>query len=45
MGYEWDDRKQEANLKTHGVDFVRAAKMFATRWSELMIGKIMARNV
>jgi uncharacterized DUF497 family protein len=29
MGFEWDERKREANIQSHGVDFVRAAKMFA----------------
>lgn len=28
MGFEWDERKREANIQSHGVDFVRAAKMF-----------------
>jgi uncharacterized DUF497 family protein len=23
--YEWDERKREANLRKHGVDFLRAA--------------------
>lgn len=26
--FEWDEAKAAANLKKHGVDFVRAAKMF-----------------
>ncbi len=29
MGFEWDKRKRESNIKTHGVDFVRAARIFA----------------
>ena len=29
MVFEWDERKREANLRKHGVDFIRAAKMFA----------------
>ena len=24
MRYEWDERKREANLRKHGLDFVRA---------------------
>lgn len=29
MGFEWDESKREANINKHGVDFVRAAKIFA----------------
>lgn len=29
MGIEWDEEKREANIKKHGVDFYRAAKIFA----------------
>jgi len=29
MKFEWDEQKREANIKKHGVDFVRAAKIFA----------------
>ncbi len=29
MGFEWDEKKRQANLNKHGVDFVRAAKIFA----------------
>ena len=28
MLFEWDERKRSSNLQIHGVDFVRAAKMF-----------------
>jgi uncharacterized DUF497 family protein len=28
MEFEWDERKRSANIKKHGVDFVRAAKVF-----------------
>lgn len=28
MGFEWDEEKRDANIKKHGVDFVRAAKIF-----------------
>lgn len=27
--FEWDEEKRESNLAKHGVDFVRAARMFA----------------
>lgn len=26
--FEWDERKQRANVKAHGVDFLRAARIF-----------------
>ena len=29
MSFEWDERKRETNLEKHGVDFVRAARMFS----------------
>lgn len=29
MGFEWDEEKRKANLKKHGVDFIRASKIFA----------------
>ena len=28
MLFEWDERKRQSNLQNHGIDFVRAAKMF-----------------
>ena len=28
MRYEWDERKREANLRKHGLDFVRARLVF-----------------
>jgi uncharacterized DUF497 family protein len=28
MNYEWDERKREANLEKHGLDFVRADIVF-----------------
>lgn len=28
MRFEWDDRKNESNLKKHGVDFVLASRVF-----------------
>lgn len=28
MRYEWDERKREANLSKHGLDFVRADLVF-----------------
>jgi uncharacterized DUF497 family protein len=28
MDFEWDDAKEQANLKKHGVDFRTAAKVF-----------------
>jgi uncharacterized DUF497 family protein len=31
-GFEWDPAKREANLRMHGVDFVRAVAMFE-RWT------------
>jgi len=30
MRYEWDERKREANLRKHGLDFVRAYLVFET---------------
>ena len=29
MGFEWDEEKREANIEKHGVDFIRAVKIFA----------------
>ncbi len=29
MLFEWDNDKRESNLEKHGVDFVRAVKMFS----------------
>ncbi len=29
MSFEWDEEKREANIRKHGVDFIRAAKIFA----------------
>ena len=29
MFFEWDERKRESNLNKHGLDFVRAVKMFS----------------
>jgi uncharacterized DUF497 family protein len=29
MRYEWDEEKRKANLKSHGLDFVDAPKVFA----------------
>ena len=26
--FEWDEAKRESNLRKHGIDFVRAVKMF-----------------
>ena len=28
MDFEWDDDKRERNLEKHGIDFVRAVKIF-----------------
>ena len=28
MAFEWDENKRQSNLAKHGVDFVRAAKIF-----------------
>ena len=28
MVFEWDEGKRESNLKKHGIDFVRAVKVF-----------------
>ncbi len=28
MGFEWFEKKRESNIKDHGIDFVRAAKVF-----------------
>lgn len=28
MDFEWDERKRTANLAKHGIDFVRAARIF-----------------
>jgi uncharacterized DUF497 family protein len=32
MRYEWDERKREANLRKHGLDFVRAHSVFEAAW-------------
>ena len=32
MKFEWDDRKAEANLEKHGIDFVDAARVFLDRF-------------
>jgi hypothetical protein len=29
MRFEWDDRKNAANIKKHGMDFSQAAQMFS----------------
>ena len=29
MLFEWDENKRQRNLQKHGVDFVRAVKMFS----------------
>ena len=29
MIFEWDQNKRESNLQKHGVDFVRAVRMFS----------------
>ena len=28
MKFEWDERKRRANLRKHGIDFVRVARYF-----------------
>jgi len=28
MDVEWDENKRETNIEDHGIDFVRAAKIF-----------------
>ena len=28
MKFEWDERKREGNIEKHGIDFVRAARIF-----------------
>ncbi len=28
LEFEWDERKRKANMREHGVDFLRAAKVF-----------------
>lgn len=37
--FEWDEAKAEANLKKHGVDFVRAAKIFRGLVFEALNGR------
>ena len=32
MRFEWDDRKNESNLKKHGVDFDTAVLVFLDPW-------------
>lgn len=37
-GFEWDEGKRQTNLAKHGVDFVRAARIFDGRtveWDDL----------
>ena len=29
LGFEWNDRKAQTNLRKHGVDFVEAASVFS----------------
>ncbi len=29
MNFEWDEAKRAANIQIHGVDFVRAARIFS----------------
>lgn len=29
MSFEWDEEKRDANIKKHGVDFIRAARIFS----------------
>ena len=29
MSFEWDDLKRQSNIEKHGVDFIRAVKIFA----------------
>jgi uncharacterized protein len=28
MGYEWDERKRQTNVKKHGVDFIDVQELF-----------------
>ncbi len=39
MGFEWDERKRESNIKTHDVDFVRAARIFANPVLERLVDR------
>jgi len=32
MNYEWDERKRDANLEKHGLDFTRADIVFESEW-------------
>ncbi len=34
MTFEWDEEKRDANIKKHGVDFIRAAKIFSNPFLE-----------
>ena len=33
MDFEWDDAKDAANLKKHGLDFDAAARVFRDSWA------------
>ena len=46
MSFEWDEEKRDANIKKHGVDFIRAAKIFSNPvWNVLMSVRIMEKTV
>jgi uncharacterized DUF497 family protein len=31
MQFEWDENKRKKNIQKHGIDFVRASKLFESR--------------
>ena len=40
MGFEWDEEKREVNLQKHGIDFIRAVKIFAKK-NKVVVQKAM----
>lgn len=44
MRFEWDENKNQANIRKHGVDFSDAADIFNTPcWRFLTVVKMMAK--
>lgn len=40
MKYIWDDRKNKANIRKHGIPFARAIRMFEGRVMETLDGEV-----
>jgi uncharacterized DUF497 family protein len=44
LSFEWDEEKNAANIKNHGIDFLDAALIFEIRrWKPSMIAPITAK--